>query len=156
MPPATTEETARYVGVADWWGRHVWVERAGVRSALPACGDELIAGFAWGCRGIASRELARAILADATGSPAVAERYCRDLTHAVVAPAAHRLRARRGRRAGVAGGGRRPRARAGPRARRRRLSGYAPAGSSSRRCTEVTLSSSVCSRSRRSSSLSTE
>jgi hypothetical protein len=85
MPPATTEETARYVGVADWWGRHVWVERAGVRSALPACGDELIAGFAWGCRGIASRELARAILADATGSPAVAERYCRDLTHAVVA-----------------------------------------------------------------------
>jgi hypothetical protein len=85
MPSDRTEETARYVGVADWWGRHVWVERAGVRSALPACGDELIASFAWGCRGIASRELARAILADATGSPALAERYCRDLTHAVVA-----------------------------------------------------------------------
>jgi hypothetical protein len=74
----------RYVAVADWWGRHVWVERDGVRRALPACGDELIAGFAWGCRGIAARELARAILADATGSPAVAERWCRDLTHAVV------------------------------------------------------------------------
>jgi hypothetical protein len=81
----TTARTARYVGVADWWGRHVWVERDGVRSALPACGDELIAAFKWGCRGIAARELARAILADTTGSPAVAERYCRDFTHAVVA-----------------------------------------------------------------------
>jgi hypothetical protein len=75
----------RYVGVADWWGRHVWVESDGTRGALHACGDDLIAGFAWGCRGIAARELARAILADATGSPAVAERYCRDLTHAMVA-----------------------------------------------------------------------
>ena len=74
----------RYVGVADWWGRHVWVERDGVRRALPACGDELIAGWAWGCRGIAARELARALLADATGSTAVAERYCRELTHAVI------------------------------------------------------------------------
>jgi hypothetical protein len=85
MAATTTAQTARYVGVADWWGRHVWVERDGARSALPACGEELIAGFAWGCRGIAARELARAILADATGSPAVAERYCRELTHAVVA-----------------------------------------------------------------------
>jgi hypothetical protein len=85
MAATTTAQTARYVGVADWWGRHVWVERDGARSALPACGEELIAGFAWGCRGIAARELARAILADATGSPAVAERYCRDLTHAVIA-----------------------------------------------------------------------
>jgi hypothetical protein len=63
----------------------VWVERGGARGALHACGDELIAGFAWGTRGIAARELARAILADATGSPAVAERYCRDLTHAMIA-----------------------------------------------------------------------
>jgi uncharacterized protein DUF6166 len=82
MPEPT--ETV-YVGVADWWGRHVWVERDGTRSALHACGDELIAGFSWGARGIAARELARAILADATGSPAIAERHCRDLTHAIVA-----------------------------------------------------------------------
>ena len=81
----TATDTVRYVGVADWWGRHVWIERDGVRSALHACGDELIAGLAWGCRGIAARELARAILADATGSPAVAERYCREMTHALIA-----------------------------------------------------------------------
>jgi hypothetical protein len=83
--PLTAIDTVRYVGVADWWGRHVWIERDGVRSALHACGDELIAGLAWGCRGIAARELARAILADATGSPAVAERYCREMTHALIA-----------------------------------------------------------------------
>jgi hypothetical protein len=82
--PTVITDTVRYVGVADWWGRHVWVERGDVRSALHACGDELIAGFAWGTRGIAARELARAILADATGNPAIAERYCRELTHAIV------------------------------------------------------------------------
>jgi hypothetical protein len=75
----------RYIGVSDWSGRQVWAERDGVRAPLHACGDELIAGFSWGCRGIAARELARAILADATGNPAVAERYCRELTHAVIA-----------------------------------------------------------------------
>ena len=78
-------DSVRYIGVSDWWGRHVWVESDGVRSALHACGDDLIASFAWGTRGIAARELARAILADATGSPAVAERYCRELTHALIA-----------------------------------------------------------------------
>ena len=83
--PLTATDTVRYVGVADWWGRHVWVEANGTPSALHACGDDLIAGFAWGCRGIAARELARAILADATGSPAVAERYCREMTHALIA-----------------------------------------------------------------------
>jgi len=82
---ASATATVRYVGVADWWGRQVWVETNGARSALHACGDELIAGFAWGTRGIAARELARAILADATGNPAIAERYCRDMTHAIIA-----------------------------------------------------------------------
>ena len=84
--PATANatDTVRYVGVADWWGPHVWVEADGTRSALHACGEELIAGFAWGTRGIAARELARAILADATGNAALAERFCRDLTHAII------------------------------------------------------------------------
>jgi hypothetical protein len=83
--PVATAATVTYTGVADWWGRHVWVESAGRRRALRPCGDELIAAWAWGCRGIAARELARAILADATGSPAIAERWCREMTHAIVA-----------------------------------------------------------------------
>jgi hypothetical protein len=82
--PAPPRTATRYVGVADWWGRHVWVERGGARGALRHRGDEQIAGFVWGRRGPAARELSRAILRDATGSPALAERYCRELTHAVV------------------------------------------------------------------------
>jgi hypothetical protein len=74
-----------YVGVADWWGAHVWVERGGARRALRYQGDEPLAGFAWGRRGAAARELSRSLLHDATGSPAIAERYCRQLTHALVA-----------------------------------------------------------------------
>lgn len=80
-----TGAVPRYVGVADWWGYHVWIERNGVRSTLRYRGDARMASFAWGRSGLAARELARSILHDATGSPAVAERYCRELTHAVVA-----------------------------------------------------------------------
>jgi hypothetical protein len=81
--PAT--RTTRYVGVADWWGRHVWVERAGVRTALRYEGDLEMSGFAWGRRGLASRELSRSLLMDVTGSPALADRLCRDLTLDLIA-----------------------------------------------------------------------
>ena len=78
--------TLRYVGVADWWGFHVWIEDdGGARRALPYRGDAPLAGYSWGRAGIGARELARAIIDDATGSPALAERHCRELTHAVIA-----------------------------------------------------------------------
>jgi hypothetical protein len=80
-PPQVT----RYMGVSDWWGRHVWLERNGVRGALPYRGDDPLAAFAWGRRGVGARELARSILHDATGSAALAERFCRELTHDLVA-----------------------------------------------------------------------
>ena len=76
--------TTRYVGVSDWWGRHVWLERGGIRGSLPYRGD-IPVGFAWGRRGLCARELSRSILHDATGSAALAERFCRDLTHEIVA-----------------------------------------------------------------------
>jgi hypothetical protein len=81
----TPFQTTRYVGVADWWGRHVWLERAGARRSLPYHGDDPLAAFAWGRRGIGARELSRSIIHDATGSTALAERLCRDFTHEVVA-----------------------------------------------------------------------
>jgi hypothetical protein len=81
---APTKST-RYVGVADWWGRHVWLERGGTRSSLPYRGDDPLTTFAWGRRGIGARELSRSILHDATGSVALAERLCREFTHDVVA-----------------------------------------------------------------------
>lgn len=77
--------STRYVGVADWWGRHVWLERGGTRGSLPYRGDDPLTTFAWGRRGIGARELSRSILHDATGSVALADRLCRDFTHDVVA-----------------------------------------------------------------------
>jgi hypothetical protein len=77
--------TLRYVGVADWWGFHVWIEDAGARRALPYRGEAPLAGFSWGRAGIGARELARAMIEDATGSSALAERHCREMTHALVA-----------------------------------------------------------------------
>jgi hypothetical protein len=81
-PPA--QET-RYVGMADWWGRHLWLERGGIRSSLPYRGEHSLMGFAWGRRGLGARELSRSILHDATGSAALAEALCREFTHEVVA-----------------------------------------------------------------------
>jgi hypothetical protein len=77
--------TVRYVGVADWWGFHVWIEDAEARRALPYRGEVPLAGFSWGRAGIGARELARAMIEDATGSSALAERHCREMTHALVA-----------------------------------------------------------------------
>ena len=79
------QEATRYVGVADWWGRHVWLERGGARASLPYRGEDQLAAFAWGRRGIGARELSRSILHDATGSVALANRLCREFTHDVVA-----------------------------------------------------------------------
>ena len=81
----TPTATLRYVGVADWWGFHVWIEEDGNRRALPYRGEVALAGFAWGRAGLGARELARSIIDHATGSPALAERHCRDMTHAIVA-----------------------------------------------------------------------
>src|SRR3954463_3595457 len=81
---AAPAHVTRYVGVSDWWGRHGGRGRGGVRGALPYRGDVPMT-FAWGRRGIGSRELSRSILHDATGSEALAERLCRDFTHEVIA-----------------------------------------------------------------------
>jgi hypothetical protein len=82
---APTAQVTRYVGLADWWGRHVWLERDGARSALPYRGEDSVMGFAWGRRGLGARELARSIIHDASGSAAIADRFCREFTHEVVA-----------------------------------------------------------------------
>jgi hypothetical protein len=81
----TRSTTLRYIGVADWWGFHVWVEEGGARRALPYRGDVPLAGFAWGRAGLGARELARSIIEHATASPALAERHCREMTHAIIA-----------------------------------------------------------------------
>ena len=42
-------------------------------------------GFAWGRRGLAARELSRSLLSGRDRQPALADRYCRDLTLELVA-----------------------------------------------------------------------
>jgi hypothetical protein len=64
-------------GVADWWGRHVWVERDGIRGALSHHGEDFRVSYAWGRSGIGARELARALLFDATDSAVLSERLPR-------------------------------------------------------------------------------
>jgi hypothetical protein len=78
-------KATHYRGVADWWGRHVWVERDGVRGALSHHGEDSGVSYAWGRSGIGARGLARALLFDATDNAVLSERYCRDFTHEVVA-----------------------------------------------------------------------
>jgi Family of unknown function (DUF6166) len=75
----------RYVGELDSWGRRVWVDEGGTSRPLSYRGPGLPVPLAWGRRGIGARELSRAILLDATGNAALAERYCRELTHQIVA-----------------------------------------------------------------------
>ena len=76
--------------MADWWGRHVWVERDGIRGALSHHGEDSRGSYAWGRSGIGARELARALLFDATDNAVLSERYCRDFTHEVLAWIAER------------------------------------------------------------------
>ena len=75
----------RFVGVADWWGRRVWVEQGTTRRMLRQSGEDRLIGFAWGRRGVGTRQLAEAMLADATGNPMLAQRLSRDLAVEVVA-----------------------------------------------------------------------
>ena len=85
MITTPTRTETRFVGVADWWGRRVWVEQGGTRRMLRQSGEDRLVGFSWGRRGLGSRQLAEAMLADATGNPMLAQRLSRDLAIEVVA-----------------------------------------------------------------------
>jgi Family of unknown function (DUF6166) len=57
--------------------------RRASRAALPR--RRAAGRLSWGRAGIGACELARAITQDATGSSALAERHCREMTHAIIA-----------------------------------------------------------------------
>jgi hypothetical protein len=77
---ATTQAEAVYVGRSTPLGRIVFVDRGegprplALRDAFPS------RGYAWGRAGAGPREVARAILLDATGNEMLSERLCRPLT----------------------------------------------------------------------------
>lgn len=73
-----------YVGVADWWGRHVWLEQGDIRTRLRYSDGSVIA-FAWGRAGLGARELARSILHDATGKTELPDALYGCFAHEVIA-----------------------------------------------------------------------
>ena len=74
-----------YVGEWTPLGRTVTVEAEGVPRPLPIGEEARDGDYAWGRSGAGPREVARAILLDATGNPMLAERLCRPLTWEVIA-----------------------------------------------------------------------
>ena len=81
-PPDSREIV--YVGKATALGRAVVVERGEFGRPLALGDAALVRGYSWGRAGIGPRELARAILIDATGNEMLAERLCRPLTWEVI------------------------------------------------------------------------
>jgi hypothetical protein len=79
------EEGVAYVGRSTWSGRAVSVERATGAEPLRLAAPALTCGYAWGRSGTVPREVARAILLDATGNEMLSERLCRPFTWEVVA-----------------------------------------------------------------------
>jgi hypothetical protein len=73
-----------YIGVTTAFGKTVFIgDEAGLRT-LRLGGSALTIGYTWGRAGPGPREVARAILIDATGNEMLAERLCRPFTWEVV------------------------------------------------------------------------
>jgi hypothetical protein len=85
--PGPVSQGVRYVGVRDASGCHVWVERDGARRpiATDPDDDEPAMPLAWSLTGPGASTLARLVLRDATGSPALAGRFYRRMTFDVIA-----------------------------------------------------------------------
>lgn len=89
----TTDEVA-YVGELTPLGRAVFVREGGFGRPLRLAASARARGYAWGRPGASAKEVARAILIDATGNEMLAERLCRPFTWEVLsglAPAGFRL-----------------------------------------------------------------
>jgi hypothetical protein len=76
-------ETA-YIGGWTPLGRAVFTYSDGELRPLRLAPPALVRGYAWGRAGVGPREVARAILLDATGNEMLAERLCRRYTWEVV------------------------------------------------------------------------
>jgi hypothetical protein len=82
-PGEDPSETA-YVGGWTPLGRAVFTHADGELQALRLSQPALVRGYAWGRAGSGPREVARAILLDATGNEMLAERLCRPYTWEVI------------------------------------------------------------------------
>jgi hypothetical protein len=83
--PAAQATEVVYVGEWTPLGRAVVIEQGEELQPLQLAESARIRGYAWGRTGTGPREVARAMLLDATDNPMLAERLCRPLTWEVVA-----------------------------------------------------------------------
>jgi hypothetical protein len=83
--PVPQRGRVRYVGVRDASGSHVWIEQDGTRRPIATDGDDPATPLAWSLAGPGASTLARLVLRDATGSPALAGRFYRRMTFDVIA-----------------------------------------------------------------------
>jgi hypothetical protein len=85
LVPGQAEPTEpSYIGVTTAFGKTVFIgDEAGLQT-LSLGGSALTIGYTWGRTGPGPREVARAILIDATGNEMLAERLCRPFTWEVV------------------------------------------------------------------------
>lgn len=73
-----------YIGVTSTYGKTVLIGDEEGLQTLRLGGSLLTSGYTWGRAGPGPREVARAILTDATGNEMLAERLCRPFTWEVV------------------------------------------------------------------------
>jgi hypothetical protein len=85
VPGQAEPATPSYIGVTTAFGKAVFIGDEGGLRTLRLGGSALTSGYAWGRAGPGPREVARAILTDATGNEMLAERLCRPFTWEVVA-----------------------------------------------------------------------
>lgn len=85
LVPGRAEPTEpSYIGVTTAFDKTVFIGDAGGLQTLRLGGSALTSGYTWGRAGPGPREVARAILIDATGNEMLAERLCRPFTWEVV------------------------------------------------------------------------
>jgi hypothetical protein len=82
--PGEDASEIAYVGSWTPLGRAVFRHTDGELQALRLSQPALVRGYAWGRAGSGPREVARAILLDATGNEMLAERLCRPYTWEVI------------------------------------------------------------------------
>lgn len=79
-----SRQNRTYLGAWTPLGRAVFRETDGELEPLPLPESAQLRGYTWGRQGSGPRDLARAILLDATANPMLAERLCRPFTWEVV------------------------------------------------------------------------
>ena len=84
LPRQAEPAEPSYIGMTSEFGKTIFIGDEEGLQTLRLAGSALTSGYTWGRAGPGPREVARAILTDATGNDMLAERLCRPFTWEVV------------------------------------------------------------------------